>query len=80
MTDTLLRSLGMLVEEKSRLAGREKQLARAEHRLIAGLSRSLSGLGYQVLPVTGPEGQAVQRGAAAERPAHALGMYASQPF
>jgi hypothetical protein len=48
----------MLVEEKRRLVGRERQLAKAEQRVIAGLSRSLSGLSYGVRPVTGQEGQA----------------------
>jgi uncharacterized C2H2 Zn-finger protein len=75
MADTLLRSLGMLVEEKRRLVGREKQLAKAEQRVIAGLSRSLSGLGYRVRPVTGQEGQpgaerGTRAGAAAARGAH----------
>jgi hypothetical protein len=59
MPDTLLRSSGMLVEEKRRLFGREKRLAKAEQRLILGLTRSLSGQGNQVLPVTGPEAQAL---------------------
>ena len=73
MATTVLRSLGMLVEEKRRLVGKEKQLAKAEHRLIAGFTRSLSGLGYRVLPVTGREGQApaerTRRTARADGPA-----------
>jgi uncharacterized C2H2 Zn-finger protein len=73
MTDTLLRSLGMLVEEKRRLVGREKQLAKAEQRLIAGLTRSLSGLGYRVLPVTGQEGQARAERSTRAVQAHARG-------
>jgi uncharacterized C2H2 Zn-finger protein len=72
MADTLLRTLGMLVEEKRRLVGKEKQLAKAEQRVIAGLTRSLSGLGYRVLPVTGQERQpgAAQAPRAHARDAH----------
>jgi hypothetical protein len=75
MADTLLRSLGMLVEEKRRLLGKERQLAKAEHRLIAGLTRSLSGLGYRVLPVTGPEGQALAARSTRAAQAHTRGVH-----
>src|SRR5215471_21550150 len=57
MADTLVRSLGSLVQERKTLQRKEQQLAQRQRQLIKGLDQVLHSIGYQLKPlgnVNGP--------------------------
>jgi hypothetical protein len=53
MLNKLSRSLDVLLRQKQSLDAKVERLAQTERRLIETLSRALSGVGYQIVPVNG---------------------------
>src|SRR5262249_27366616 len=51
MADTLVQSLGSLVQERKTLQRKEQQLAQRQLQLIKGLDQLLHSIGYQLTPV-----------------------------
>src|SRR5262244_2430419 len=51
MADTLVQSLGSLVQERKALQRKEQQLAQRQRHLIKGLDQLLHSIGYQLTPV-----------------------------
>jgi len=58
MAETLVQSLGSLVQERKALQRRERQLAQRQLQLITGLGQSLHSIGYQLTPVGNGRGPA----------------------
>ena len=51
MADTLVKSLGSLVQERKALQRKEQQLAQRQQQLIKDLDQLLRGIGYQLKPL-----------------------------
>ena len=51
MADTLVKSLGSLVQERKALQRKEQQLAQRQQQLIKDLEQVLHGIGYQLKPI-----------------------------
>ena len=51
MADTLVKSLGSLVQERKALQRKEQQLAQRQLQVITGLAQVLHSIGYQLTPV-----------------------------
>ena len=51
MADTLVKSLGSLVQERKALQRKEQQLAQRQEQLIKDLDQLLHGIGYQLKPL-----------------------------
>ena len=51
MADTLVKSLGSLVQERKVLQRKEQQLAQRQQQLIRDLDQLLHGIGYQLKPL-----------------------------
>ena len=66
MADTLVQSLGSLVQERRALQRKEQQLAQRQLQLIKGLDRLLHGIGYQLTPVGDGRGPAPSLGGVIE--------------
>jgi len=62
MADTLVKSLGSLVQERKALQRKERQLAQRQLQLINGLDQMLRSIGYQLAPVENSRGPASSRG------------------
>src|SRR5499427_5184189 len=62
MADTLVKSLGSLVQERKTLQRKERQLAQRQRQLIKGLDQLLHSIGYQLTPVGNSRGPAPSRG------------------
>ena len=62
MADTLVKSLGSLVQERKALQRKEQQLAQRQRQLIKGLDQLLHSIGYQLTPVGDGRGPAPSRG------------------
>src|SRR5262245_55648828 len=58
MAETLVQSLGSLVQERKALQLREQQLAQRQLQLIKGLDQLLRGVGYQLKPLGNVKGPA----------------------
>ena len=58
MADTLVQSLGSLVQERKTLQRKEQQLAQRQLQLIKGLDQLLHSIGYQLTPVGNGRGPA----------------------
>ena len=58
MADTLVQSLGSLVQERKALQRKEQQLAQRQRHLIKGLDQLLRSIGYQLTPVGDGRGPA----------------------
>jgi uncharacterized C2H2 Zn-finger protein len=58
MADTLVKSLGSLVQERKALQRREEQLAQRQQQLIKDLDQLLHGIGYQLKPLGNGKGAA----------------------
>ena len=56
MADTLVKSLGSLVQERKALQWREQQLAQRQQQLIKDLDQLLRGIGYQLKPLANGKG------------------------
>ena len=56
MADTLVRSLGSLVQERKTLQRKEQQLAQRELHLIKEVGQLLRGVGYQLKPLRNVKG------------------------
>jgi uncharacterized C2H2 Zn-finger protein len=56
MADTLVKSLGSLVQERKALQRKEQQLAQRQQQLIKDLDKLLRGVGYQLKPVENGNG------------------------
>jgi len=56
MADTLVRSLGSLVQERKALQRKEQQLAQRQLQLIKGLDQLLRSIGYQLKPLGNVKG------------------------
>src|SRR5713226_5274324 len=56
MADTLVKSLGSLVQERKTLQRKEQQLAQRQQQLIKDLDKLLRGVGYQLKPVENGKG------------------------
>ena len=57
MADTLVRSLGSLIEERKALQRKEQHLAERQLQLIKGLDQLLHSIGYQLTPVGNNRGR-----------------------
>jgi len=62
MADTLVRSLGSLVQERKALQRKKQQLAQRQRQLITGLDQVLHSIGYRLTPVGDGRGPAPSRG------------------
>jgi uncharacterized C2H2 Zn-finger protein len=51
MADTLVKSLGSLVQERKALQRKEQQLAQRQRQLIKEVGQLLHSIGYQLTPV-----------------------------
>ena len=58
MADTLVKSLGSLVQERKALQRKEQQLAQRQQQLIKDLDQLLHGIGYQLKPLGNGKGLA----------------------
>jgi uncharacterized C2H2 Zn-finger protein len=58
MADTLVKSLGSLVQERKALQRKEQQLAQRQQQLIKDLDQLLRGIGYQLKPLGNSKGLA----------------------
>src|SRR5712692_9293942 len=58
MADTLVKSLGSLVQERKALQRKEQQLAQRQQQLIKDLDQLLHGIGYQLKPLENGKGLA----------------------
>jgi len=58
MADTLVKSLGSLVQERKALQRKEQQLAQRQQQLIKDLDQLLRGIGYQLKPLGNGKGLA----------------------
>ena len=58
MADTLVKSLGSLVQERKVLQRKEQQLAHRQQQLIKDLDQLLHGIGYQLKPLGNGKGLA----------------------
>jgi len=58
MADTLVKSLGSLVQERKALERKEQQLAQRQQQLIKDLDQLLRGIGYQLTPLANGRGRA----------------------
>ena len=56
MADTLVKSLGSLVQERKALQRKEQQLAQRQRQLIKEVGRLLRGVGYQLKPLGNVKG------------------------
>src|SRR5262252_4534510 len=62
MADTLVTSLGSLVQERKALQRKEQQLAQRQGQLIKGLDQLLHSIGYQLTSVGNGRGPAPSLG------------------
>src|SRR5215813_12335886 len=62
MADTLVRSLGSLVQERKALQRKQQQLVQRQLQLIKGLDQLLRSIGYQLTPVGNGRGPAPSLG------------------
>ena len=62
MADTLVRSLGSLIEERKALQRKEQHLAERQLQLIKGLDQLLHSIGYQLTAVGNNRGPAPSLG------------------
>jgi uncharacterized C2H2 Zn-finger protein len=65
MLNRLFKSLDVLLREKHSLTAKAHQLEQTERRLIGNLSRTLAGVGYRVVPLSGQAPAAQHPGAKA---------------
>jgi len=56
MADTLVQSLGSLVQERKALQRKERRLAQRQLQLIKGLDQLLHSIGYQLKPLGNAKG------------------------
>src|SRR5215510_14866217 len=56
MADTLVKSLGSLVQERKALQRKEQRLAQRQRRLIKEVGQLLRGVGYQLKPLGNVKG------------------------
>ena len=66
MADTLVQSLGSLLQERKALQRKEQQLAQRQRKLIKGLGQLLHGIGLQLTPVRDGRGPAPSLGGVIE--------------
>jgi uncharacterized C2H2 Zn-finger protein len=59
MADTLVKSLGSLVQKRKALQRKEQQLAQRQQQLIKDLDQLLRGIGYQLKPVENGKGPTI---------------------
>ncbi|HEX9431076.1 MAG TPA: hypothetical protein VF944_11935 [Candidatus Bathyarchaeia archaeon] len=69
MADTLVRSLGSLVQERKALQRKEQQLAQRQQQLIKDLDQLLHGIGYQLKPMGNGKGPRTSSNGAVKTPA-----------
>ncbi len=69
MADTLVQSLGSLVQERKALKRKEQQLAQRQLQLITGLDQVLHSIGYRLTPVGNGRAPAFSLGGVIKTPA-----------